>query len=152
MPVALAVSTPTPARRARGTPKTFLALVDAPLQELAREVRLGLSTGLVDDAADFLRISKAEIMAITEVKPASLSRWSREGQPMPLGESDRLARVARVTRVARQLLGSDAEAVQWLTTEVPALGNVKPLSLLTSDAGTRMVEDMLARSAAGVLA
>ncbi|CPQ38717.1 Uncharacterized conserved protein [Bordetella pertussis] len=44
---------------------------------------------------------KSEIMAITEVKAASLSRWMRDGQALPLGESDRLARVARVTKVAR---------------------------------------------------
>jgi putative toxin-antitoxin system antitoxin component (TIGR02293 family) len=107
---------------------------------------------MVDDAADYLQVPKSEIMAITEVKAASLSRWSREGLMLPLGESDRLARVARVARVARQVLGSDEEAVAWLNTPVPALGNVKPLSLLTSDASSRIVEDTLARAAAGVYA
>ncbi|SUV84559.1 Uncharacterized conserved protein [Bordetella pertussis] len=57
-----------------------------------------------------------------------------------------------MTKVARQVLGGDAEAVQWLNTPVPALGNVKPLSLLTSDASSRIVEDTLARAAAGVYA
>ncbi|CRE30419.1 putative toxin-antitoxin system antitoxin component [Bordetella pertussis] len=37
-------------------------------------------------------------MAITEVKAASLSRWMRDGQALPLGESDRLARVAAMYR------------------------------------------------------
>ncbi|OZI74913.1 type II RES/Xre toxin-antitoxin system antitoxin [Bordetella genomosp. 12] len=154
MSIALASTTEHPARRraGRAAPKTFLALIDADLPHLAHEVGRGLATTLVDDAADFLQVSKAEIMAITEVKAASLSRWHREGQPLPMGESDRLARVARVTRLARQLLGSVEDAVQWLNTPVPALGHQRPLTLLTSDAGSRMVEDTLARAAAGVLA
>jgi len=130
----------------------FQELVDSPLSDIARDVRRGLPAQMVDDAADFLQVPKSEIMAITEVKAASLSRWTREGQMLPLGESDRLARVARVARVARQVLGSDEEAVLWLNTPVPALGNVKPLSLLTSDASSRIVEDTLARAAAGVYA
>jgi putative toxin-antitoxin system antitoxin component (TIGR02293 family) len=130
----------------------FQELVDSPLSDMARDVRRGLPAQMVDDAADFLQVPKSEIMAITEVKAASLSRWTREGQMLPLGESDRLARVARVARVARQVLGSDEEAVLWLNTPVPALGNVKPLSLLTSDASSRIVEDTLARAAAGVYA
>ena len=124
----------------------FRGLVDSPLTDIARDVRRGLPAQMVDDAADYLQVPKSEIMAITEVKAASLSRWT------PLGESDRLARVARVARVARQVLGSDEEAVLWLNTPVPALGNVKPLSLLTSDASSRIVEDTLARAAAGVYA
>lgn len=131
---------------------SFADLVDSPLIAMAHGVQRGLSPRLLDDAADYLQVPKAEIMAITEVKAASLSRWMRDGQALPLGESDRLARVARVAKVARQVLGGDAEAVQWLNTPVPALGNVKPLSLLTSDASSRIVEDTLTRAAAGVYA
>ncbi|AYD64743.1 DUF2384 domain-containing protein [Achromobacter sp. LC458] len=146
-------SSARPPRRAVPRAKQlFQELVDSPLSDMARDVRRGLPAQMVDDAADFLQVPKSEIMAITEVKAASLSRWTREGQMLPLGESDRLARVARVARVARQVLGSDEEAVQWLNTPVPALGNVKPLSLLTSDASSRIVEDTLARAAAGVYA
>ncbi|MBD9429086.1 DUF2384 domain-containing protein [Achromobacter sp. ACM03] len=142
-----------PSRHAAAHAKQlFRSLVDSPLVDMARDVRRGLPAQMVDDAADYLQVPKSEIMAITEVKAASLSRWSREGLMLPLGESDRLARVARVARVARQVLGSDEEAVAWLNTPVPALGNVKPLSLLTSDASSRIVEDTLARAAAGVYA
>lgn len=141
-----------PRRAAVRSKQLFLGLVDSPLTDIARDVRRGLPAQMVDDAADYLQVPKAEIMAITEVKAASLSRWTREGQMLPLGESDRLARVARVARVARQVLGSDEEAVLWLNTPVPALGNAKPLSLLTSDASSRIVEDTLARAAAGVYA
>ncbi|MGE8612890.1 MAG: antitoxin Xre-like helix-turn-helix domain-containing protein, partial [Achromobacter veterisilvae] len=84
----------------------FRGLVDSPLIEMARDVSRGLPAQMVDDAADYLQVPKSEIMAITEVKAASLSRWTREGLMLPLGESDRLARVARVVRVARQVLGS----------------------------------------------
>ena len=136
-------------RHAARAKQLFRSLVDSPLIDMARDVRRGLPAQMVDDAADYLQVPKSEIMAITEVKAASLSRWSREGHMLPLGESDRLARVARV---ARQVLGSDEEAVAWLNTPVPALGNVKPLSLLTSDASSRIVEDTLARAAAGVYA
>jgi putative toxin-antitoxin system antitoxin component (TIGR02293 family) len=156
MTIALAVKSPTKrgatAKRPPRARQLFRGLVDSPLTDIARDVHRGLPAQMVDDAADYLQVPKSEIMAITEVKAASLSRWTREGQALPLGESDRLARVARVVRVARQVLGSDEEAVLWLNTPVPAMGNVKPLSLLTSDASSRIVEDTLARAAAGVYA
>ncbi|CFW63603.1 Uncharacterized conserved protein [Bordetella pertussis] len=87
---------------------SFADLVDSPLIAMAHGVQRGLSPRLLDDAADYLQVPKSEIMAITEVKAASLSRWMRDGQALPLGESDRLARVARVTKVARQVLGGAA--------------------------------------------
>ncbi|MGE8636542.1 MAG: antitoxin Xre-like helix-turn-helix domain-containing protein, partial [Achromobacter piechaudii] len=82
-----------PRRAAARAKQLFQELVDSPLSDIARDVRRGLPAQMVDDAADFLQVPKSEIMAITEVKAASLSRWTREGQMLPLGESDRLARV-----------------------------------------------------------
>ena len=56
------------------------------------------------------------------------------------------------TATAKQLLGSEEEAVQWLSSPVLALGGQTPLSFLGSDAGSKIVEDTLFRSMAGICA
>jgi len=66
-----------PRHAAARAKQLFLELVDSPLSDIARDVRRGLPAQMVDDAADFLQVPKSEIMAITEVKAASLSRWTR---------------------------------------------------------------------------
>src|SRR5690348_10577316 len=88
MTIALADKSPTnrgaTAKRPPRARQLFLGLVDSPLTDIARDVHRGLPAQMVDDAADYLQVPKSEIMAITEVKAASLSRWTREGQALPL--------------------------------------------------------------------
>jgi putative toxin-antitoxin system antitoxin component (TIGR02293 family) len=56
-----------------------------------------------------------------------------------------LLRVAGVVEDATRIFGTEEKASRWLITPHPLLGNVSPLSLLDSDAGTRLVADELIR-------
>lgn len=65
-------------------------------------------------------------------------------------ESDRLARLARVTALAREVLGDDDKAGRWLRDPVPALDNAVPIDLVDTEAGSRDVEMILMRIAHGI--
>jgi putative toxin-antitoxin system antitoxin component (TIGR02293 family) len=65
-------------------------------------------------------------------------------------ESDRLARLARVVVRAEDALGGVDKAHRWLVQENRALGGVRPLTLLDSDAGALTVERVLGRIEHGV--
>lgn len=136
----------------RKAANAFQSLLRASVENVISRVNDGIPTAVISDAVDFYGISKKEVMHIMDVKAASLSRWIKEDKPLPPGESDRVARLARVTAFASDMLGSDDDAVQWLRRHIPALGNRQPFALLGTDAGCKLVEDTLTRSVAGVLA
>jgi len=129
---------------------SFTGLVQSQLPDLFAQVQGGLPPAIVDQGAEYLGLSKSEFADILQMSSSSLSRWSREKKVMPQSESDRVARVARVTLIVEAALGSHDDAVEWLNSKIPALGNVKPLSMLGSDSGVKIVEDLLVRAQAGV--
>ena len=58
---------------------------------------------------------------------------------------DRVARVTRVTTRAEEALGDASKARRWLRKPNRALQGQRPLDLLDSDAGARVVEQALGR-------
>jgi putative toxin-antitoxin system antitoxin component (TIGR02293 family) len=70
--------------------------------------------------------------------PATLKRSSRLS---PLA-SERAERLARVTALARQALGDEAESKAWLTELHPLFGRA-PIELAATDLGARQVERVL---------
>jgi len=153
------VTTPAPpAKRLRSqapkvektAPPSFTALIHSQLPQIFNIVKEGLPPSIVDEGADYLGIPKMEFVGMLQMSSSSLSRWTREKRTMPQAESDRVARVARVAMVVEKALGSREDAVDWLNSKIPALGNAKPLGLLGSDSGVKIVEDLLVRAQAGV--
>ncbi|MBV8113477.1 MAG: DUF2384 domain-containing protein [Silvibacterium sp.] len=58
-------------------------------------------------------------------------------------ESDRAMRVARITALAEEVFGDDAKAGRWLRKPKQRFEGRTPLELLRTDAGARLVEEML---------
>jgi putative toxin-antitoxin system antitoxin component (TIGR02293 family) len=62
---------------------------------------------------------------------------------LSLEESDRVLRVIRVVSSAEAVYGSRERALAWLRNPHPRLDGRVPLSLLKTDTGSRMVEELL---------
>lgn len=117
------------------------------------DLDIAVPVDVIDQASAYLAVSKGELMKILRFSPSSLSTWAKKPDALlPASESDRLARLARIIGVIEQALESREDAIEWLNTPVPALGSQKPVSLLGTDAGARLVENTLMRSLAGVYA
>ena len=67
-------------------------------------------------------------------------------------QSDRAARLARGLVLAERAFGSREKAHRWLHRDSAALGDRKPIDLIRTDAGARVVENLLARIAWGAAA
>lgn len=80
----------------------------------------------------------------------TLMRKKRERTRLSPAESDRLARVVRIITRAEEALGDREKAHRWLRKTNRALAGKRPLDLLDSDAGTRMVERILGRIEHGI--
>ena len=71
-------------------------------------------------------------------------RREQEGRFSP-EESERLERLARLVDLATQVLGSIAEARDFLLSPHPLLRGEKPVALARTELGARLVEDLLWR-------
>lgn len=58
-------------------------------------------------------------------------------------ESDRAVRVARITALAEEVFGNDEKAGRWLRKPKQRFEGRTPLELLRTEAGARLVEEML---------
>lgn len=65
-------------------------------------------------------------------------------------ESDLLARLGRIYEFAVEVFGKKAKAGKWLRTPNRALRNYRPLDLLATDYGARIVESILGRIQHGI--
>lgn len=58
-------------------------------------------------------------------------------------KSDRVLRVIRIVSLTESIYGSRERALAWLRNPHPRLGERTPLSLLKTETGGRMVEELL---------
>ncbi|MBI2186267.1 MAG: DUF2384 domain-containing protein, partial [Acidobacteria bacterium] len=69
---------------------------------------------------------------------------------LPVDESERLWRFAEVLAHATRVFGSQAEAEHWLERPAIGLDHRKPIDLLRTHPGTRLVSEYLTRIEHGV--
>jgi putative toxin-antitoxin system antitoxin component (TIGR02293 family) len=58
-------------------------------------------------------------------------------------ESDRAVRMARITSLAEEVFGDDAKAGRWLRKAKSRFAGRSPLEMLRTEAGARLVEEMV---------
>ena len=109
--------------------------------DLAEIVEKGLPT-------DNLALLKIQGLTFTEVSeivisPRTLKHRRARGEHLSHEETDRLVRVARMLALADEFFGDHSKALLWLRTEDDRMGGRRPLSMLQTEAGGRLVESML---------
>jgi putative toxin-antitoxin system antitoxin component (TIGR02293 family) len=62
-----------------------------------------------------------------------------------LEESDRLVRLARIQALAEDVFGDSKRANRWLREGLGILGDKSPLDVARTDAGARVIEQILAK-------
>lgn len=112
---------------ALSTEADILQLVEARLSSsiIKRLVTLGLERSEIDE---------------TVIQARTLQHRRSWREKFSVEESDR---VLRVVSAAETVHGSRARALAWLRTQHPPLQKRTPLSPLTTDTGSRIVEELL---------
>jgi len=105
---------------------------------------LTLKYRAVERLSAFLQASPPQLMRIIEVNERTAQRRKEQGA-LTVEESDRLARVARVTQRAVDAIGDEDQAREWLQRPNRTLQGAMPLDLLGTDAGAELVSDELGR-------
>ncbi len=109
--------------------------------DLAELVEHGLPTGSLSLLKD-KGLSFSEISQIV-IAPRTLKHRKARGESLSLEETDRVVRAARVIALAESIFVDPAKALLWLRTPDDRLANRNPMSLLQTEAGGRLVENML---------
>ena len=103
------------------------------------------------DALKQCGVTEAEVGSLI-IKPRTLSHRRANGGRLTVDESDRAARVARGLVLAEITFASREKASRWLHRSLGALGGRTPMELIRTDAGARVVENLLARISWGAAA
>jgi putative toxin-antitoxin system antitoxin component (TIGR02293 family) len=89
-----------------------------------------------------LGLERSEIDAVVIPSRTLQHRRSRR-EKLTVEESDRVLRVIRVLSLTESIYASRQRALEWLRKPNPRLGGRAPLSLLKTDTGSRIVEELL---------
>jgi putative toxin-antitoxin system antitoxin component (TIGR02293 family) len=118
--------------------------------------------GVVIDANRLFRIEPAALRCLANytdeeihalvVPKRTLARRLSEGDPLTVEETDKAVRLGRVDRLAAGVFGDVAKAHRWLRKPKKVLRGETPLSYLATEAGARVVEEMLNQIDHGILA
>ena len=119
-------------------------------QDLVKLVEDGLATGVLDglrrsgltDDEIYLLIVPRRTLTHRRTRRESLSR----------DESDRVVRLARIAALGEQVFGDSGRAWHWLRAAKRQFKNRSPLQLTATEAGARLVEELLYRIDEGMAA
>lgn len=89
-----------------------------------------------------LGLERSEIDAVVIPSRTLQHRRSRR-EKLTVEESDRVLRVIRVLSLTESIYGSRQRALEWLRKSHARLDGRAPLSLLKTDTGSRIVEELL---------
>ena len=95
--------------------------------------------------------SDEEIFALV-VPKRTLARRKAADEPLTVEETDKALRLARIAVQAERVFGAPEKAHRWLRKAKRELKGETPLAYLASEAGARVVEEMLHRIEHGMFA
>ena len=98
----------------------------------------------VENSGRLLAESPQRLLQITQINERTAWR-RRERGALNAEESDRIARIARVSPRAIDSLGDECRAREWLKRSNRTLPDAAPLERLSTDAGSERVTDELGR-------
>jgi len=104
-----------------------------------------VESGLPIDRLALLRDHGLTFTEVAEIviSPRTLKHRKARGERLSDVETDRLVRVARILALANTVFGNPVKSMKWLRTESDRMGGRRPMSMLRTDAGGRLVESRL---------
>ncbi len=77
------------------------------------------------------------------ISPRTLKHRKSRGEHLSDEETDRLVRVARIVALADEVFGNREKALLWLRSPDDRIADRTPLSMLQTESGGRLIENML---------
>jgi putative toxin-antitoxin system antitoxin component (TIGR02293 family) len=119
-------------------------------QDLAQLVEQRLPLSSVESLASH-GLSDDEIYKYVVPRRTLVHRRSKS-ERLTHDESDRAVRIARIASLAEEVFGDDAKAGRWLRKPKERFEGRTPMEVLRTEAGARLVEEMLLQLDYGIFA
>ncbi|NWG86337.1 MAG: DUF2384 domain-containing protein [Hydrogenophilaceae bacterium] len=127
----------------------FIAKEPTTGELLIKRVRKGYPADLVKHAGMFFSIPEKRVLQVIGVPSTTAHRYQTQGKPLDPAASERVHRVAIVTRQAIDVFGATEPAKGWMLRPNHALGDTPPLDLLDTEIGANAVRRILVAIAEG---
>jgi putative toxin-antitoxin system antitoxin component (TIGR02293 family) len=115
-------------------------------------IKQGMPIRIADNLKSLLSLGDSDLAQILGITSKTLQRKRKARTTLTSVESDRLYRVQSIFALAIKVLGTPEDAKEWLSTPQIDIGDRVPLELLTTSAGSSLVEEVLNRMEYGILA
>jgi len=112
--------------------------------DLVDAIEDGLPVSAVDAVIGDGPVTADEIYELV-IPRRTLAHRKSKGQRLTAEQSDRLTRVVGMAARAEEAIGDPGKAARWLRKPNSALQGKRPLDLLESDVGARIVDRVLGR-------
>lgn len=119
------------------------------LPKAASKISHGLSTDILSTLQRRLHLSNQALSELLMISPRTLDRRKKEST-LPSDESERSYRIARLTDLAYQIFENMSKVSEWFEEPNYALGNKKPIELVKTEPGAKIVENVLGRIRHGI--
>jgi putative toxin-antitoxin system antitoxin component (TIGR02293 family) len=110
----------------------------------------GLPLRALESFKQATALSDAQLAALIGVSGKTLQRARGRRERLDAVTSDRLFRTARLVALAGEVLESSEHGLAWLGRSQIGLGGMTPFTLMTTEAGSEQVEQLLLRIEHGV--
>lgn len=106
----------------------------------------GLPAAVIGRIERAMDLSAAESARVFGLSATSRKRYkSTPRRRLDPAATDRIVRVASTVADAAEVFGDESKAIAWFKTPSLALGNERPIDLVSSDPGAKLVRDELLR-------
>ncbi len=122
--------------------KSFVAK-DTPPAKKIDVIRAGVGARVVDDMVEYLDVPKNVIFGILHTPESTAHKLIKDNRNLDSAASERVVRVADITRMAEETFGGREPATRWLRSANLALGGATPLSMLDTEPGAGEVRRIL---------
>ena len=130
-------------------PSGKIAAADFTTPKLIKVLQVGLPVQELNDLQATLEVPMEKLVPMLGISKATLHRRKAEGKLDP-AESDRVVRFAKLMGKAVEVMESEDNAREWLTSPQFGLGGAVPLEYAETEVGAREVENLLGRIEHGV--
>jgi putative toxin-antitoxin system antitoxin component (TIGR02293 family) len=129
-------------RKAVGSFRSFVS-TDTPAAEKIAAIRAGVAARVVEEMVEYLGVPKTVVFSLLHTPESTAHRLIKDNRNLDAAASERVVRVADITRMAEATFGGPQAATQWLKTANVGLGGATPLSMLDTEPGAREVRRIL---------
>lgn len=133
---------PVPTKKGSTVFKSFVSK-ETPTAKKIDVIRTGVVARVVDDMVEYLDVPKHVIFAVLHMPESTAHKLIKDNRTLDSAASERVVRVADITRTAEETFGRREAATQWLKSANLALGGVTPLSMLDTEPGAGEVRRIL---------